>query len=327
MRDDLFTTGGHPRPIAATAIAMATLAAMYGTPALAQDALAAGVAGTAAAGRSACSQITNLVGDSCQRSARADYLIELAKCADLADAAGRTACTRDAGGGLREARASCGEQETARAKVCKAIGEAPYDPVIRPANFTSKVTNPYLPWAPGTVLTYRAKDSVVTVTVQRKTVKILGVECTVVRDTNVVKGKIAEDTLDYYAQDRGGNVWYFGESTAEFVDGVAFDFAGSFVAGIDGAKPGIVMPAVSKPGVTYRQEYLIGEAEDLARTESLHQRVTVPLGTFDTLKTFEITPLEPDARENKYYARGVGQVLTVDLETGEREVLVKVKRP
>ena len=162
-------------------------------------------------------------------------------------------------------------------------------------------------------------------TVTDRTRKILGVKCTVVQDTVYVDGKIEEDTLDYYAQDRHGNVWYFGEATAELVNGLVVSIDGSFIAGKDGAKPGIIMPAAPPLGATLRQEVALGEAEDVARYESRGGRVTVPYGSFGkVLKTFETTPLEPTARESKYYAPGVGLILTINLETGERDRLVSV---
>lgn len=164
-------------------------------------------------------------------------------------------------------------------------------------------------------------------TVTHRTVTILGVRCVVVRDTAVEDGEVQEDTEDYYAQDRAGNVWYFGEATAAFEGGVPVSNAGAWIAGVAGAKPGIIMPAMPRPGLTYRQEFALGAAEDVGRVEALGQGVRVPFGRFsNALQTFEFTPLEPEVKENKFYVPGVGQVLAVDLETGAREELVSIKR-
>lgn len=293
----------------------ATALVLAGTPAAAQEALGA------------CDRATAAMAASCERNAPADFYLAVAICANIADAARRQGCVRQAGRDLQDAKATCREQKDARARVCRTLGQASHDPLIRPGDFTHEITNPYLPLKPGTAFIYRGQDSVVTVEVTRRTVTILGVTCVVVRDTAVVGGEVEEDTLDYFAQDRQGNVWYFGENTAEFQDGVAVSSEGSFIAGVGGAKPGIVMPARPRPGTAYRQEFALGEAEDLARVESLGEHVDVPYGAFrKTLKTLEFTPLEPGARENKYYAPGVGLVLAVNRETGEREELVRIRR-
>jgi hypothetical protein len=191
------------------------------------------------------------------------------------------------------------------------------------------VTNPFFPLPPGQTFVYEAQtkdgflhnDFIVT----HKTKVIMGVTCTEVHDVVYLDGVLAEDTLDWYAQDRQGNVWYFGENTAEFEDGRPVTLAGTFTAGVNNDKPGIIMEANSVVGDFYRQEFSLANAEDNALVVSLNTTVTVPRGTFThCLKTLETTPLEPDARENKYYASGVGNVLTVDLQTGERDKLVKI---
>jgi hypothetical protein len=120
-------------------------------------------------------------------------------------------------------------------------------------------------------------------------------------------GQLIEKTYDWFAQDKEGNVWYFGEDTKEYEDGKVVSTKGSWEAGVDGAKPGIIMPADPKVGQSYRQEYYPGEAEDMARVLSLNDTVTVPYGSFDhVLETKEWTPLEPGFYEKKYYVGGVG---------------------
>ena len=292
-------------------------------PARAAEDLPDGLGIDAVAG--ACDRTTAAAAQACAKGAVADYDVAQGACANFNDAGARDRCLRQAATDFRDATDLCGEQRQARAGVCRALGQAPYDPTIRPAEFTTNITNPYFPLRPGRTFVYRAPHSVVTVRVTNQTIKIQGVTCRVVRDTNLVDGKVAEDTFDYYAQDRQGNVWYFGESTAEFEHGIPVSVEGSFKAGIDNAKAGIIMLANPRPGTTYRQEFSLTVAEDLARVEALGVRVKVPYGSFDNaLRTFEFTPLEPDAKERKFYVPGVGQVLTIDLETGEREELVRV---
>ena len=152
-----------------------------------------------------------------------------------------------------------------------------------------------------------------------------GVTARVVRDTVTLDGEIIEDTLDWYAQDQDGTVWYLGEDTAEFENGKITTREGSFEAGVDGAQAGVIMPASPEVGMAYRQEYYEGEAEDNGEVLALSEQASVPAGDYDDLvKTADTTPLEPDVLEHKYYARGVGLVLTIDKEAGGREELLSV---
>jgi hypothetical protein len=138
----------------------------------------------------------------------------------------------------------------------------------------------------------------------------MGVNTTVVRDQVFVDGELAEDTFDWYAQDRQGNVWYFGEDSREIENGKVVSTEGSWEAGVDGAKPGIVMLGEPRVGDAYRQEFYRGEAEDQARVLALGESMTVPYGSFDqVLVTEDRNPLEPRLLENKLYAPGVGVVL------------------
>jgi len=205
-------------------------------------------------------------------------------------------------------------------------GATPYEPTIDPAAFSTTVDNPFLPLRPGMSWEYRTNtaDGVETtaVTVTSTTKTIMGVECIEVRDTVSLDGVVKEDTLDWYAQHRDGTVWYFGEDTKEYEDGKVVSTEGSWIAGVDGAQPGIVMPAQPKVGEAYRQEYYKGHAEDMAEVVGLTDSATVPAGHFaGTLKTKDYTPLDPDLIENKYYARGVGVVLTVDKGGGRDELV------
>jgi hypothetical protein len=203
-------------------------------------------------------------------------------------------------------------------------------PTIEPANFVRTIDNPYLPLKPGTTFVYEGtkegqpQGDEVQVTHETKT--ILGVDCVVVRDRVTAEGKLLEDTRDWYAQDKDGNVWYFGEDSKSYENG-KISTEGSWEAGVDGAQPGIIMPAQPKVGDSYRQEYYAGVAEDMAEVLSLSESVSVRYGSFhDVLLTREWTPLEPDTEENKSYAPGVGMILEVTTK-GEKErfELVDVK--
>lgn len=186
---------------------------------------------------------------------------------------------------------------------------------------------------PGTRWTYRELDEegnelrvAVTVSTERKTIAN-GVTARVVRDTVTRDGELVEDTFDWYAQDAEGNVWYLGEDTAEYEDGEVTSRAGSFEAGVDGALPGIAMPADPRPGMRYRQEYYAGEAEDNGEVLSTDERAEVPAGRYrDVLLTKDTIANEPDVLEYKLYAPGIGPVLTFGVSGGGgREELVQVE--
>jgi hypothetical protein len=227
--------------------------------------------------------------------------------------------------GLTVALAACAPASTPSSSLAAALqSNAPYAPSIDPASFTTDVDNPYFPLRPGTrwVLTGSGdtEGEVTTTTVTHETREVMGVTCVVVHDEVAVDGTAIEITDDWYAQDADGNVWYFGEETAEYEDGKVTSTAGSWEAGIDGAQPGIIMPADPQPDVTYRQEFLAGEAEDMAKVVELRQSVTTPAGTYDdVLVTEDWTPLEPDVREQKFYARDVGLVRELLIEGGSAE--------
>jgi hypothetical protein len=132
-----------------------------------------------------------------------------------------------------------------------------------------------------------------------------------------VKGDVLESTSDWYAQDKDGNVWYFGEDTKEYVKGKVSSTKGSWKAGVNGAQPGLVMPAKPILGIPYRQEYLFNEAEDMGKVLSLTETVSVQSGTFNNcIMTEEWSPLEPAVIEHKYYASGIGNIKTVMIKGG-----------
>jgi hypothetical protein len=205
---------------------------------------------------------------------------------------------------------------------------------LDPAAFTTRITNPWWPMRPGTRWVYRgtqpdgARQRIV-VTVTRHTVMTAaGVRARVVRDTATEDGEVVEDTRDLYAQHRDGAVWYLGERTAEYRDGRVVSTEGSWEAGVDGAQAGVIMPAHPRPGQRYRQEWYAGHAEDTASVVAVGEQAETPAGHFrDVVMTREVTPLEPDALEFKFSARGVGPVLALEVSGGAvREELVRVRR-
>jgi hypothetical protein len=197
------------------------------------------------------------------------------------------------------------------------------------AGYSPHVTNAWFPLTPGTELVYTGtKDGKPTrdvVRVTRQTITIAGARCIVVRDLLYEAGKLEERTSDYYTQDKAGNVWYFGEDTAELdASGKVTSREGTWRAGRDGAKAGIYMPAHPRVGQTGRQEYLKGHAEDHFRVVSLSATVRTPfVSSRAALETHEWTPLEPGIVDQKIYVRGIGTVKETTLKGPvERNVLV-----
>jgi len=160
---------------------------------------------------------------SCQAGAQSDYLLAVAKCTNESDAAGRSACRKQAQADLKDALDQCSAQLSTRQQICQFLGGKGWDPEINPTNFSTNIDNPYMPLKPGTTYEYHAHtaDGLITnfVSVTHKTKLILGVTCVEVHDTVFLNGQKTEDTLDWYAQDRDGNVWYFGEDSEDLTDG------------------------------------------------------------------------------------------------------------
>jgi len=274
-----------------------------------------------------CTKTSAGVLKSCRSSAEADYLLAKARCDNSPADSG---CLQQALANKNETLRDCKDQFDVRKDACGPLGPAAYDPEIDPANFTTKIDNPLFPLKPGTTFIYEGQTSqglehdefIVT----HKTRVIMGVTCVEVRDRVRLDGKLAEDTLDWFAQDLDGNVWYFGENTHELENGLITTIDGSFVAGVEGAKPGIVMEAHPRVSDFYRQEFDLGNAEDFAKVTGLNASVTVPFGSFtNCLKTRETTPLEPDLLEDKLYCPGIGNVETIDRVTGETVSLLAIQ--
>lgn len=210
------------------------------------------------------------------------------------------------------------------------------NPAITAENFTNltMVDNAYFPLVVGNIKTYElaTEDGMETIVVEvlPTTRTVMGITTVVVRDTVYLDGLIIEDTQDWFAQDNDGNVWYFGEEVDNYNyddDDNLIDITneGAWEAGVDGAQPGIQMPAMIRIGDSYRQEYLEDEAEDIGLIFALDVEITLSDGSqYTTLKTKEWNPLEPeDGFEYKYFAEGVGLVREEDGDGEEQADLVE----
>jgi hypothetical protein len=203
--------------------------------------------------------------------------------------------------------------------------------------FTTHIDNAWYPLKPGIVYVYRGTEDgdrlrdVFWITSRVTTIE--GVRCRIIKDKVFVNGVLQERTTDYYSQDAEGNVWYFGEDTAELDEqGNVTNTDGTWRSGRDGAEPGLFMEANPQVGHHFQQEYLRGEAEDHYRVVTLSAEVDVPYGHFGNNKlrrrvqiTKEWSPLEPEVRDHKYYVRGIGQVKEQTVRGGNEALsLVKI---
>lgn len=282
-------------------------------------------------GEGACSMTTDAQANACEAEVRDDYFIAMANCFNVSDPDDKSDCMDEALEEREEGFEDCEDIEAAHESLCEIFGEDPYDPDLDPADFLSPAQiaqnpNPFFPLVPGNQWIYEAEDETITVTVLDETREILGIEAVVVRDVVEEDEEPVEDTFDWFAQDVDGNVWYMGEISRNYEDGELVDIEGSWEAGVDGARPGILFRAEPVIGEVLRQEYRIGEAEDIGTTLSLTADESTDSG-FDCddacLQTLEGTPLEPEALEHKFYLPGIGHILTIDLEEDGREELVE----
>ena len=296
---------------------------------------------------SICLKTANLTFEACGKERADDFLKTQASCLNITDDEARKECMMEARDEQREAAQLCKEQLDARRDLCDKLGESAYDPRAfwSPENFVDPLqigntvaANPYFPLVPGQSV-YESGDEEITVNVTTKTKLIEKITCLVVRDTVTIAGKTVEDTNDWYAQDINGNVWYCGEIARnyELFDGDSpqeaelVDVEGSWKAFRDYAMPGVLLEASPQPGDIYRQEMLLGDAEDVAEVlsnnadgllagdacaengEAVAQYIDTVCDN-NCLVTLEYSPLEPDASEHKYYAPYTGLILEVSPE-------------
>ena len=225
--------------------------------------------------------------------------------------------------------------KTAAAFACLILGSSAlaadnYNPKIDPAEFSNIITNPLFTLPAGKALVYEAKtgDGVerIEIRIRDETRAIMGVNTIVYNDRVFLDGQLHEETNDYLAQDKDGNVWYFGEEVDNYENGKFKDHHGAWIAGVDGALPGIWIKGKQVVGDEYRQEYYKGEAEDMAKVIAVDETVVVPAGTFEhCTKVREWTPLEPDVSAHKFYCPQVGaQVLEEELAGNVRVELISI---
>lgn len=302
---------------------------------------------------SACSSTAAVMRKACRAEALDDYLVETANCLNFSDADEVKTCKKEAVVARKDAGEECADQFEARLEVCDALpDQGPYDPDFDPASFvnpleigSSVAPNPFFPLVPGNGWVYESTftdeegeevTETITVTVTDKTKLIEGVTCLVVNDLVEEDGAAIEDTDDWYAQDIEGNVWYCGEIAKNFEnfegdepeEPELVDIEGSWKAGRDSAKPGILMLAYPQVGDVYRQEVAWGDAEDVAEVLDTAGSESVPVASCsgDCVVTRDYSALEPGIYEHKFYAPGIGLILEVDME-GNRVELVELIQP
>lgn len=300
--------------------------------------------------RGVCSTTAQRLYSACGYEAADDLEVTRAKCINIGDAGERATCLREAREAHAEERGACTTQLQARRQACALLGEARYDPPWEPALFDANFRqlsnpNPYFPLGIGYKWEFRGGDETTTVEILDKTKLIEGVTCIVYRDLVYEDGRLKEATDDWFAAARDGSTWYCGEESKdyEFFDGdrpqkaelVSID--GSFKHGRDFDKAGIIMPAAPRPGMVYREEFSLANAEDIAQIVSnryawgsggaLDQGVPRELAqrfcsNRDCVVTKNFSPLEPGSFALKYYARGIGFFLETKPQGGETLQLV-----
>ncbi len=205
---------------------------------------------------------------------------------------------------------------------------------LTPADFVEVVDNPYFPLPAGAKWVYEIREGnkppqTDTLEVQKEKRQVNGVQATVVRDTVSAGNQVLEDTYDWFAQDKYGNVWYVGEEVDNYLAGVLINHSGSWEWGVDGAQPGIIMWAdpAAHMNEKYRQEYYLGKAEDMGQVLSVNESLTVPFGSFDqVVKTLDFSNIEA-GKEQKFYAPGIGLLKEMDVNGHEEVVLTKMTQP
>ena len=297
-----------------------------------------------------CSESARLLRYACEFDTQEGLLEGSAICLD--SNAPDDACFATIADTLAEDREECADVLEARLEVCEALDDAVHEPAFGEefaANFVDPLLigngvapNPYFPLVQGNRWTYEGTSidddgeqatETITVTVTGATKLIEGITCLVVNDLAEEDGEVIENTDDWFAQDLQGNVWYCGEIAENFetFDGdepdepELVDIEGSWKAGRDGSKAGMLIPFEPEPGDVIRQEVAYGEAEDVVEIVSLTASESAPGGscTDDCLHTIDFSPLEPGATEDKYYVPGIGLIVEVDPETGERVELLE----
>jgi hypothetical protein len=291
-----------------------------------------------------CSQTARTLFQACGFERQDAYWVDVARCLNVTDAAERGTCYRDAAGARRDHAESCQAQLDWRLAACDKLGDAPYDPEFDAVDFEKdythpSTTNPYFPLTPGTQWIYQGGGEVNRIKVTNRTKRIDDIDCLVVHDQVFLNGSLKEDTEDWYAQHKNGDVWYCGEEVKDYesFDGdrprrpelVKVD--GSFKAGRNGDKPGVIFRGAPRVGEAYLEEFSLGNAEDVTEILSasytyglnrdLDEFVPAALARLlcageDCVVTKNYSLLEPGVIARKYYAPGVGFFLEVKPDQG-----------
>lgn len=278
----------------------------------------------------------------CSYDARDSRLTARAQCEDASLVDGT--CLEAAEQDFEETLEECTDVLAARLDICEALDDAPHEPpfgidfvddFIDPTQIGGAVApNPWFPLVAGNTWVYESEEETITVVVTGKTKLIDGITCVVVNDVVVDEdGFIIEDTDDWYAQDVAGNVWYCGEIAENFEVFEGDDPEAVELVDIDGswkhareyAKAGMLLPFEPQVGDLIRQEVSYTDAEDVVEILSLTASETAIGGSCveTCLETLDFTPLEPDVEEHKFYAPGIGLIVEIDMDAGERVELVE----
>jgi hypothetical protein len=258
--------------------------------------------------------------------------IRPARVAIAAAVVGAVALTGCGSGGGKSSASTTTNAGQVTAPASPTPASANYNPKIVPAKFTATITNRYFVVKPGTTRVMKGTKDGTPQThathVTRQTRTVMGVPCIVIKDVVTDPNGIAEIAYDWYSQDDQGNVWYFGESTSDYTKGVVTSTKGSWEAGVDNAKPGIVMPVDPKPGPAFYQEFRPGVAEDKGEVLGIHETVRTKSTTYrNVVRIRDTNPLDPTLVQNKWYAPGVGVVKSVRTGSSHTETseLVSVR--
>lgn len=275
-------------------------------------------AGAAGAPNDVSWRTANAVRQAAREDLQSEYSLALAHAVHAGSHVDRDSLLEEAEEALAEGLAAVQSQFEGRLRFGDRLGDEPYDPVIDPDDFVEGVDHLLFPLVPGTVKTFEgtgdAEGETVIVTVTDETREILGVECMVVYEQAFEDGELEEELWDYFAQDVHGNVWYFGELNLAYEDGHLDNMDDTWIAGQDGAKAGMIMPASPQLGQTYRVEFKLGIAEDFFTVVARERTVQTPAGVFhDCLVVTGCSPIEPLEIEYLYFAPGVGHVFEVEL--------------
>lgn len=299
-----------------------------------------------------CSSSSNALRRACEFEVLDEFFVGAATCAHSASEDEADVCLEEYADDRDDAVEECGAVTQARLDLCVATNDAVHNPPFG-MEFANNFVDPlaigepggpsphtYLPLLQGSTWVLEGTfmedgeeiTETITITVTDRIKLVEGIRCLAVRDVVEVDGELIEDTDDWFAQDVDGNLWYCGEEVKDYetFDGdmpaipelVAID--GSFKAGRDGDEAGILLPAVPVAGDIYRQEVSFTNAEDAIEIIAVDGTETVPAAACagDCLITLDFSPLDPGVEENKYYAPGVGMILEVNLDTGDRVELI-----